>query len=626
MKHLLFAVIIVSMLAGAAPVFAQDQPPITASVQAGYDGAYRIAEWFPVDVNIANDGPDIRGVLEWRFPGQPGEPVFRREVDLPRGSRKRVSLAAYSRAFAQNGRLRLLVNEQPLLEQDVRLDALEPNRLLIGVSSSDRTLLNSLNSLRFVNVSETTVRHLDAAALPDSAAALRGLDVLVLHDVDSGMLRPEQRAAIALWVRLGGQLVLSGGLNGPRVLAGLAELAPVEGGATLREASLAPLAGLAGGVAPPGDMSVSVVQARPGAEGLPPQAPLIYRWRQGVGEVVFTTFDLAALRGWPGELPLWQGLIALNDTFMPGTSTRQQRTNLVQNVLRLPSLSLPSVLTLFVFLLVYIAAIGPLNYLLLRRLRRTELAWATIPLLVVIFASAFYFIGFGLRGADTQVSQLAIVQGFEGERRGFGTAFVSLFSTRRARYDLEFPPETVLSEARDWSDDDRTNVTTVGTDSGLRAPGVLVDVLSIRTFIAEAPAEVPLQVQSALRRENGALRGSIRNTGGAPLTDAMVVQGDTFWPLGTIAPGQTSELPTAAQRSFPSGVSLSRIGYFNREQMLASLMDSTTARFRGTSPGRRGSESAYLLAWATEPATSLQLNGQPATQDALTLYVIRLNV
>src|SRR5215207_886122 len=99
--------LVAAALWAPAPAAAQNQPPITINVQVGYDGVYRFAEWFPVVVDIANDGPDVRGVLEWSFPGQHDESTFHRAIDLPRGSRKRVSMDVFARGFPRNGQVRL---------------------------------------------------------------------------------------------------------------------------------------------------------------------------------------------------------------------------------------------------------------------------------------------------------------------------------------------------------------------------------------------------------------------------------------------------------------------------------------------------------------------------------------
>ena len=120
---LLFAVLAVAASASARVVAAQAQPPITLDVRVGYEGVYRLGEWFPVRVSIGNDGPDLRGVLEWSFTGQADEQVFRQAIDLPRGSRKRVTLEVFARDFARTGTLRLLDGENPLVARDVSLDA-----------------------------------------------------------------------------------------------------------------------------------------------------------------------------------------------------------------------------------------------------------------------------------------------------------------------------------------------------------------------------------------------------------------------------------------------------------------------------------------------------------------------
>ena len=64
--------------------------------------------------------PDLHGVLEWSFTGPAGEQVFRQAIDLPRGSRKRVTLDVFAREFARTGQLRLLDGENPLISPGPR--------------------------------------------------------------------------------------------------------------------------------------------------------------------------------------------------------------------------------------------------------------------------------------------------------------------------------------------------------------------------------------------------------------------------------------------------------------------------------------------------------------------------
>jgi hypothetical protein len=620
------------LLAAAAGVpawVAQAQPPITLDVHAGYGGAYRLGEWFPVIISIGNDGPDLRGVLEWSFAGQPGEQVFRQAIDLPSGSRKRVTLDVFARDFAHAGQLRLLDGETPLVSRDVSLDAADEGVFLIGVLSSDPAMLNSLSSLQVAGFSSTQVRHLDAVDLPDHTALLRGINALFLHDIDSAALSPAQRDALGLWVGLGGQLFISGGVGGQKAAAGLASLLPVQLGSTLAQGDLSPLAGLAGAGAPPNPAAaLSPAQPRAGAEQLPPGSGLLFRWHYGSGLVTFSTFDFASLRGWASESTLWGKLLVRPTILDPGYGARLNQTSLLERgVLRLPSLNLPSTGVVLAFLVLYVVIIGPINYLVLRRLRRLEWAWLSVPLVVLLFSCGLYAVGVGLRGGQSQLSQAAIVQGVEGQTRAFATGFIGLFSPRRASYTVGFPAQALVggSPGRFTQSDQFDPV--VADDAGARSIRVLADVVSVTTFVAEQMVDLPVAVQSSLISDAAGVRGEIRNTGAGALEDVLIVHGDTFARLGALAPGTSQQVVASSlQQGFPSAVGLADSGTFNRQEILRVLFDRDAVRLRN--PGLSGTlsddQGVYLLGWASIPTIGATIDGQDAAQTGLTLYVIRL--
>jgi hypothetical protein len=627
---LVFAMAIaVAASASVRVVVAQGQSPITLDVHVGYEGAYRLGEWFPVSVSIGNDGPDLRGVLEWSFTGQSGEQVFRQAIDLPRGSRKRVTLDVFAREFARTGQLRLLDGENPLVSQDVSLDSADEGVFLAGVLSSDPAMLNSLNSLQIAGFSSTLVRHLDATELPEHTALLRGLNALFLHDIDSTTLSPAQRDALSLWVSLGGQLFVSGGVGGQKVAAGLADLLPVQVGGALAQGDLTPLAGLAGaGALPNPAAALSPAQPRAGAEQLPLGSGLLFRWRYGSGLVTFSAFDFASLRGWVSEGTLWGKLLARQPILAPGYGARLSQTSLLERgVLRLPSLNLPATGVVLAFLLLYVLVIGPINYLALRRLRRLEWAWLSVPLVVLVFSCGLYAVGAGLRGGQSQLSQAAIVQGAEGQPRAFATGFIGLFSPRRASYTVGFPAQTLVggSPGRFTQSDQFDAV--VADDSGARSIRVLADVVSVTTFVAEQMVDLPVAVQSSLTSDAAGVRGEVRNTGAGALEDVLIVRGDSFARLGGLAPGASQQVGAGSlEQGFPSSVGLADSGTFNRQEILRVLFDRDAVRLRnpGISSGLSDDQGVYLLGWASLPTISATIDGQDATQAGLTLYVIRL--
>lgn len=620
-----------SFIAASAPTrtHAQQQSPITLGVRAGYDGAYRLGEWFPIQIDIGNDGSDLRGVLEWSFPGQLGEQVFRQAIDLPRGARKRVTLEVFARGFARNGQLRVLDGENALVAQDISLDSADEGVFMAGVISSDPAMLNSLNSLQVAGYSSTQVRHLDAADLPEHTALLRGLNALFLHDLDSAALTPAQRDALGLWVSLGGQLVVSGGVGGQQAAAGLTGLLPVQVGGALAQGDLTPLARLAGAGALPNPAApLSPAQPLARSEQIPPASGLLFRWRYGSGLVTFSAFDFASLRGWTGESALWGKLLTQQSVLAPGYGARLSQTSLLERgVLRLPSLNLPSTAVVLAFLLAYVMVIGPINYLVLRRLRRLEWAWLSVPLVVLVFACGLYAVGVVMRGGQSQVSQAAIVQGAEGQSRGFATGFVGLFSPRRAAYTIGFPAQALVggSPGRFTSNDQFEAVS--ADEAGQRSIRVLADVVSVTTFVAEQMVDLPVSVQSSLSSDGAGVRGEVRNTSAGALEDVMIVRGSSFARLGTLPPGASQQVSASSlQQGFPASVGLADSGPFDRQEILRVLFDRDAIRIRnpGISGGLGDEQGVYLLGWANLPTVSATIDGQDAPQTGITLYVIRL--
>jgi hypothetical protein len=429
-------------------------------------------------------------------------------------------------------------------------------------------------------------------------------------------------------VQVGGQLVVSGGGGGQRTAAGVADLLPVDVTGEVAQGDLAELGQFAE-TQPPAvaGAALSVAQPRAAAESLPPNTTLLFRWLRGAGAVTFTAFDLAGLRGWEGEPRLWSRMLAPLEMLAPGFDARQRRLNLLQASLRLPSLGLPSAVTLFCFLVGYIFVVGPINYLVLRRLGRLEWAWLTVPAAVLLFAGGLYIIGFGGRGGQSQLSQIAVVQGSEGDTRGFVTSFVGLFSPRRTSYTLGFPPETLISEIRTFNDLTGDTAVARQGDSGAEVPDVLVDVGSVRTFMAEGGVAVPLSIQSNITGDQRQITGEVRNIGSEPLEDVLIVRGSAFQSLGTIEPGASRPVSLGSNRNFPWGVNMSRSGLFERQQILSALFEGGPARFGNpNAPSQPIDErGVYLLAWSSAPSVSVRLDGREASQDGLTLYIIRLN-
>lgn len=617
-----------------SPALAQAPPPLTLEVQAGYDdnGRYRVGYWFPVTVVVANDGPDVQGTVEWRFPGTDEAP-FRYELDLPRGARKSISLPVVATETQHSASVTLLVAGTKLASVQTRLDPIDEQAVTVGVVSADPALLNSLAAATLADSLTTRVVHLAPKRLPSDAALLAGLNVLFIHDLVTADLTEAQRVALATWTHLGGQLVVGGGARAKQTTPGLAGLLPVTVGELRPNTPTAALGVLAGR----DDLANTLATTTASAVTLRPRAVRLDRdgmltaWDLGAGRVIFASFDLAALRTWAGEADLWAHVLPIAPRMSIGHSLRSRNENLLRDSLNLPAMRLPSTVQLLLMMSVYIVVIGPVNFLVLRRLRRVELAWVTTPLLVVGFTAAAYSSSFILRGVKPQITQLAIVQGFEGQAQGQVTALLGVFSPQRHTYKLDFAPEALVTPGTFESFQfQKISVTSDSATTSVRE--MLIDVSALRTLLVETPTSAVPTVQSTLTLGSGGeVRGQVRLVGKLPLHDAMLVVGASAQQLGELQPGeQASVLLEANRENFPDQLSLNDGEVINHFRVLNSLFSYD--RFALAGPAFQGAkglpepDGVYLIAWGTSATSETRIDGDPERQQGETLYLIRLAV
>ncbi len=616
-------------LAQTTPVPVQNQDTVQLQVTAGFDGMYRVGYWFPIHVIISNDGPDIRGILEWHYPqhSTPHIHTFQREIDLPRGAQKRLTLYAYTTNWERSAEIRLLNGRQVVKQQTVRLEPIDSSQFVAGIISSDTTLLNSLTTLKPGQAEGTTIVRLTPEYLPENPLVLASIDTLFIHDSPPTDFRPTQITALDQWVYLGGQLVLSGGVNGEGTTTTFATLSPVTVQGLVGDAPLTALQELVGNnrhrQTLPASATVSRFDLKPGAQALD-QDRLIITQPVGTGKVIFSAFDLSTLRAWSGEPVLWNRVLQFKPRFDLAIKHRLQWMSLLRDVLQLQVLQLPSFGILLLFICTYIVLVGPVNFLVLRRLQRAEWAWGSIPLIVLLFVASTYGVSVLTRGTRYQAMQVAVVQSFEQQAQGQAAAFIGIYSPHRASYTLNFPQEVLISRENLFVDQNQS-IAVTWSDTDTTIYDMLVDVSALRTLIAEQVVAVPFQVRSNLDVQQGKVVGTIENIGNQPITDALLVYGFTIQNFDRLQPGeqQTVSLVRGKPNTLDS-VEDSSEAFFNRQRMLDILFQPQQHGF-GIPDMGPDLNGVYLLIWSEQPLIELQVDGNQASQQGLTLYMIRLD-
>ena len=542
---------------------------ITMKVTPAYGGNFKYGEWLPVWIELENQGDDLDGDVRIDISSSQGSLVFDTPVSLPSGARKRVALYVLPNNFSRELTVNLVSKNKTVVSQKAAVRPQSNIGYIVGLLAPERGALALLNGVRFPGQERPKILvDLNLAEFPERPEGLRSFDLLILNDSDTSKMTPEQAAALAGWVQQGGRLVIGGGAGAQQTLAGLpAEMLPLQlqGVSEVNIEALQPLAIFTGKdlAATSGTFIVARGVARDNpaspkaAEGLRPLVvgndfPLVQEWNWGTGMVDYIALDLAGVPfdGWPGTQTFWETLIGASGSYpenMPiDMSPRQYRANMLTYPLsNIPSLDLPSVKGLSILLGIYILIIGPVNYLVLRRIRRLHLAWVTIPILTLLFAGGAFGVGYALRGNDLILNRVALVEVRPNGEAGV-TSYMGLFSPRMQSYEVTVQGESLISpmtgnDQGGWGRGVPVNGTggqmVFVQDQPSRVRGLSVNQWAMQSFMAESSWPEFGKITGDLQIENDVLKGTVRNDSGYTISDVIVTLQGRFVRLGDMAPG-----------------------------------------------------------------------------------------
>ena len=343
-------------------------------------------------------------------------------------------------------------------------------------------------------------------------------------------------------------MVVTGGSNWQRTTSGLSDLLPVTPQETATLDDLTILGEFLR--RDPEDLEVStlVVDSQPkeNARVLLEEdgIPLIVRQTIGTGTVDFVAFDdsVEPLRSWNDLSYLWHELTITAQPRPSWTHGFEQFSLARDAVSNVSGFDLPSILQLAGFLAIYIALMGPVNYLALSVFRRRELAWFTIPVFIIVFTAFAYFTGFSIRGDDVTINQVSVVQVYEGYERARVDGAVGILSPRRTTYDVIIRDDLNLRTIPNVSGPASINQMTILQAEDYVAEEIPVDAAIMTSFTTSGYVEAPDFAGEAtwtLRSGNLQTRlvGEVTHNLPATLEDAVILASDTAILLGDLEPG-----------------------------------------------------------------------------------------
>ncbi|HEY63017.1 MAG TPA: DUF4350 domain-containing protein [Caldilineae bacterium] len=621
-----------------------DGGPISLSIQPYFGGHYKYGEWLPVRAIVRNDGPDVEAELQAIPPGE-SVTIYAVPAPLPAGARKEFTLYVLLPSFARTLTVKLVAGGKELAQARVSVTGLQNISYVVGVIAPDATPFGLLKGLELDDGRrEVIVVPLSLSDLPDQAQALRTFDALILVDTDTTSLSPAQVQALMDWIESGGRLVLAGGPGVDRTLAGLPDDIRPE---IMRREVLDGTHALATFAGPqvvgiPGEFVAALPRRGWGRVLVEHDArPLVCERRLGGGWITYLAFDpaMSPFREWAGMRAVWSALLAPGAAYPenrpPDISEAQMAAQrLAYTLTNLPSLDLPSVRWLGLWLAIYILVVGPANYLLLRRARRLDWAWLTIPGITLVFAGGAFGLGYQLRGSDLLINQISIVRKMYPDAPVLVRSYVGIFSPARRTYDVVIDGQALasplISETQRWGGPFRPTRMTFVQGDPERVRGIQIDQWAMQGFQVERydPPD-RWEITADLSYEESSVTGEVSNGTPYDLTDAVVVVGQRYARLGDIPAGGKVSVNAKlrgdelARPPFPYVLfEEMRRGASPREMRVISLKQNLLGSIFDPGPERPGFPAAILLiGWAEESPIGVSIPNAPAAHLHTTLVL-----
>ncbi len=490
-SYLRMLVLLAVFLLLQAPAVVEAQEPTEAlglEVVTNYGAISTPARWQPVEVALEPLRP-LSGSLEITVAGPEGETTYARDVEVAASSRSVyrlvVPLGRVTAGFVEPG-------QDPVV---VRADAEQPGaEFLIGFLGEPPAGLPPVRH-------EPTARTgawvgLDEEWLSVSPHALEPLGALVA-EMDALEALPEEAVRnLATAVAAGTDLFVVG--QGP--------------------VSLGPLQA---------DGPAWTVTGSEPAEVRP-----LGRGRIG---------DVAAMPG-EGDSALWSTLLGPQ-----GANGRGSEWDLTRAPYQFPRLladedaGVPAVPWLASFLVVYVLVVGPVNGIVLARLRRRELAWITVPVVTAIFTAAAFAGAVGGRPALGVGARLAYwVDGVGAE-----VAVVAVRNPTPGTREASLP-------GGGWTVQAFGNAggATIEAGEDVRA-SIDLSALQLGGLVGTRPLPGTPPLELAAVAGPDEVQVTVRNTSGSPLSDVVVRAATTSTRVGNLAAGAEQTVTLDGERLRP---------------------------------------------------------------------------
>lgn len=539
---LLVALFVVQIVGGSAVAAPAPGAGLQIDGQrVGFDNYYKVGYWMPVAVTLANPGDSVVGTVSVTESSLAGDSyAFAADANMPSQSRKiyQLPIPAYrdirqlNVAFAAKGyAVKQLLNPTPISSDDYLYAVVSP---LATALNGERDVVQFGHSV--------TVAHLLLSDLPTTGPTLGAIDAIVLDSVDTTKLTQGQMQTLGLWVRGGGQLIITGGAGAAQTLVGLGDLASVAiGTPAVAQTDVSVALSQWGGLSDAHEQPVAQVTPLRGsivrlANG---QTPLVVDRPVGAGWVTFVALDLGSsdIENGPPAQAFWQHVL----TGGHASPVAFDRPNSVESYFALPAVAsaLPAPGVLAGVFGGYLLLLGPVSYVVLLERKRRELLWITIPAISLLFTLGFIGYGLGVMGRTASVGAQTVIRQEDGTNVSLVQTVTAVASPTTAAALIHVDG---LGSMWPFRQSTPKTFPPVTVSPGSVTAHVVLPASLVTYFQGEGVLVAPPVISAQLVIDGSSVRGTIENVSNGELTRVRVAVGEVVSEIPRLAPGQQTQI------------------------------------------------------------------------------------
>jgi hypothetical protein len=654
----------------AAP---SDKALFNVTISVGWEGHVRMAEWSPIEVMISSqyEEPFIGSIEISMAQDSQHRLVLHKPLVVQPAQTIRVPIVSKMSRSSDQCRIRMIGRDGSVYLNQVfdlmnysqgmpNLDLVDSRQTFIAVTGKTGIAFD----LDEINKDEEQVVgcRMFTPMLPHTWVGYSGLDVLVLNDPDYAQMNLAQIQALSQWISNGGNAIIVMGTKSIPADSDLGKLVTFK-------------------IEPPKTMTISsesldtwkLVKSKENAmtpgwvidpKMVPPEwriavkdrngNPLILEGRVGFGKVRLLTFDPQTLV-WPDEKErkkFWLGqlghMIDL-EKFKKKEDEQQKwkysRTLSLQDagqnsilgyLLRISGLRPISIWSVLMVLGVMGLLIGPVDYLVLKKMNKLPWTYVTFFSILTVFTVGAYYGVQYWRAGDDQLRRLAVVDKIDGTSCCWQTGFTCIFASKSDDFIMtgQQPMSwwSGLGLNTEWYGSGRgilSNVVCLQQDGNIPV-SMPINIWSVRTLLDQEPMEksaFPISAEVELNGEQ--IRAKITNHGHVPIEQGMV-RVKAGWIMFTkpIAPEETRLVEGQVEKNNSSWMKSDDKPLEDYQYHMGNIYEHwLVLSARGVLPRTQGIEGrieqgdAVIYAVSEEgPSCPLQFKDKPVKTTSKTYY------